>query len=75
MTKFRIRPYDDYSTAEGDPLDWVLSQELDDESVLKNAVRLILSNMHESGHVSDYDVLNVLNQSRSMLDGEWEVVE
>jgi hypothetical protein len=75
---FRIRPYDDYTTDPGAPLDNVLQQALEaDSDRLVAAVALILCKMHAAAIVSDNEVLSILNHNRGIRirSGEWEVTE
>jgi hypothetical protein len=74
--RFRVCPYDDYSTFKGESLDAVLFDEINRRpEVLKAAVVLVMSKMFELTLVDSDEVLRVLNTGRDRQDGEWEVVE
>lgn len=76
MAMFRVRPYDDYTTDSGAPLDNVLRQEIERQpDRIAAAITVIMCRMHEAGTLSNDDVLSVLNTSREYFRGQWEVVE
>lgn len=75
MTTFRKRPRDDYTNAPGEPLEWVLPDELEKPEVLQAFVRLITVKMFEMNLIDRHEVVEALDKGMRFDHLEWESVD